>query len=464
MAAVRPPGNDAPPRGKIRREAMEFQPDAVAVSEGELPPQARLAVYVIFAAILFGGLWAWFSELDRVVSARGMLVTRTPPILVQPLETAVIRQINVRPGDVVRRGAVLATLDPTFASADLGQLTAKRRFLAAFVTLLTAELDGKALPALDPAAMDSEERVRLTLFAMRKDEYRAKVEANDREVGSLEEGLAANANERARLAEQAELAREIEGMFGRLVPGGSASRLEYLGALREKLRVDDLAAKVAEKREQLKERLSQARMERQAFISNWYAQTATQLLEARQNLDEVDHTLAKASRRSELVELVAVADAIVKDVAPLSEGSVAKAAETFCTLIPIGDGDGALEAEVTIAAKDIGHIGQGNAARLKLAAYPFQRHGFLDGVVRMVSPDAFVADNAAPAPGEDGEGGVHYKARIRLTKTTLRDVGPEFRLLPGMTLTAEILVGKRRVATYLLDPVIRGLHEALSEP
>jgi HlyD family secretion protein len=448
---------------KIRREALEFQPDAVAVSEGELPVQARLAVYLIFAAIVFGVLWAWFSELDRVVSARGMLVTKTPPILVQPLETAVIRQINIRPGDVVRRGQVLATLDPTFASADFGQLTAKRRFLAAFVTLLTAELDGRPLPDLDAAVMDAEEKVRLTLFTLRKEEYRAKVEANDREVAALEEGLAANVSERSRLAEQAGLAREIEGMFSRLVPGGSASRLEYLGALREKLRVDDLAAKVEEKREQLRERLSQARMERQAFISNWYAQTATQLLEARQNLDEVDHTLAKASRRNELVELVAVADAIVKDVAPLSEGSVAKAAETFCTLIPIGDGDGALEAEVTIAAKDIGHIGQGNAARLKLAAYPFQRHGFLDGVVRMVSPDAFVAENAAPV-GEDGEGGVHYKARIRLTTTRLRDVGPEFRLLPGMTLTAEILVGKRRVATYILDPVIRGLHEALNEP
>jgi HlyD family secretion protein len=448
--------------GKIRREAMEFQPDAVAVSEGELPPQARLAVYVIFACLLFAGLWAWFSELDRVVSAGGQLVTRTPPILVQPLETAVVRRINVRPGDVVRRGAVLATLDPTFASADLGQLMAKRRFLAAFVTLLAAELDGRPLPAMDEAAVDGEEKVRLILFAMRKEEFAAKVEANNREVALLEESLAANANERQRLGEQATLAKEIEGMFGKLVPGGSASRLEYLGALREKLRVDDLAAKTEEKREQLAEQLNRAKMERQAYSSNWHAQTATQLLEARQNLDEVEHTLAKASRRSELVELTAVADAIVKDVAPLSEGSVAKAAETFCTLIPIGDAEGGLEAEVSIAAADIGHIRVGNAARLKLAAYPFQRHGFLDGEVRMVSPDAFVAEGAAAEAS--GDGGVHYKARIRLTKTTLRDVGPDFRLLPGMTVSAEILVGKRRVATYILDPVIRGLHEALSEP
>lgn len=449
-------------RRRIRREAMEFQPDAVAVGDGAPPPQARLALYVIFAALVFGAVWAWFSELDRVVSARGMLVTKVPPILVQPLETAVVRSIAVRPGDVVRKGAVLATLDPTFASADMGQLLARRRFLAAFVERLQAELDGRPQPETDLATAGPEERVRLALFAMRKEEFKAKVQANDLEVAALEEALAANANEEARLAEQAGLARQIETMYARLYPGGSASKLEYLGALREKLRVEDLVLKIVEKRDQLKERLNQARMERQAFISNWFGQAATQLLESRQQLDEVEHTLAKASRRSELVELTAVADAVVKDVAPLSEGSVAKAAETFCTLIPLGEAGGPLEAEVAIPARDIGHIRVGNAARLKLAAYPFQRHGFLDGEVRMVSPDAFVEENAPL--GADDEGGVHYKARIRLVSTTLRDVGPAFRLLPGMTLSAEVLVGRRRVASYLLDPLLKGLHESMTEP
>ena len=61
--------------GRIRREAMDFQPDAVAVGEGRLPPQARIALYVIFAALIFFAVWSWYSELDRVVSAGGMLVT-----------------------------------------------------------------------------------------------------------------------------------------------------------------------------------------------------------------------------------------------------------------------------------------------------------------------------------------------------------------------------------------------------
>ena len=443
---------------RIHPEALAFQPDAVAVAEGRPPFAARLALYVIFAALVCGAAWAWLSELDRVVSARGMLMTVTPPIVVQPLETAIVRQVNVRPGDVVAKGAVLATLDPTFASADMGQLVARRRFLAAFVERLLAELDGKPLPEITDAVTDPEERVRLTLFATRKQEFRAKVEANDLEVATLEEMLAANANEQTRLGGQFALAEEIEGMYRKLLSNASTSRLEYLNALREKLRVEDLRAQTIEKQDQIRERLTQAKVQRQAFISGWHTQTATQLLEAQQNLAEVEQNLAKASRRNELVELTAVADSVVKDVAPVSEGSVLRQAETFCTLIPIDASSGALEAEVAIAAMDIGHIQPGNAVRLKLTAFPFQRHGFLDGTVRMVSPDAFVQDGAKSG------GDVHYKARIRLTSSTLQDVGPTFKLLPGMTLEAEILVGKRRVASYLLDPILGGLHEAMTEP
>ena len=233
--------------------------------------------------------------------------------------------------------------------------------------------------------------------------------------------LAANANEQSRLGSQFALAEEIEGMYRKLLSNASTSRLEYLNALREKLRVEDLRAQAIEKQDQIRERLTQAKVQRQAFISGWHTQTATQLMEALQNLAEVEQNLAKASRRNELVELTAVADSVVKDVAPLSEGSVLRQAETFCTLIPIDAAAGALEAEVAIAAMDIGHIQPGNAVRLKLTAFPFQRHGFLDGTVRMVSPDAFVQD------GAQSGGDVHYKARIRLTSAKLQDVGPQLQ-------------------------------------
>ncbi|NMC48007.1 MAG: HlyD family type I secretion periplasmic adaptor subunit [Desulfovibrio sp.] len=441
---------------KICREAMEFQPDAVAVDAGRLPWQARAAVYVMLAALVCGGAWAWLSRVDRVVTARGMLMTMAPAIVVQPLETSIIRTLAVRPGDVVTKGELLATLDPTFASADLGQLTVRKRFLESWIRRLLDELEDRPSTAPDDEAADADQRAQMALFLKRKEEYRANVEAKDQEIATFEEMLSANVHEQERLKGQFALTAEIEGMYRKLWDEDKTSRLEYINALREKLRVEDLYASAAEKNAQIRERLAQARAERQSFIGGWRTQTATQLVEAQQELTEAEHTLAKAARRTELVELSAVSDAVVKDMAKVSEGSVIREAETLFTLIPIDEEGGELEAEAAIPAKDIGHIRPGNAVRMKLMAFPFQRHGFLSGVVRMVSPDVFLPE------GQDG--GAYYKCRIRLTTTTLRDVGPDFRLLPGMTLDAEILVGKRRVAEYLLDPLLTGLHESLSEP
>jgi hemolysin D len=51
------------------------------------------------------------------VVAHGRLVNPLPNIVLQPLETSIIQKIDVRIGQVVKKGEVLATLDPTFAAS-----------------------------------------------------------------------------------------------------------------------------------------------------------------------------------------------------------------------------------------------------------------------------------------------------------------------------------------------------------
>ena len=58
----------------------------------------------------------------------------------------------------------------------------------------------------------------------------------------------------------------------------------------------------------------------------------------------------------------------------------------------------------------------------------------------------------------------YYKARIALTEVNLNAVPDSFRLVPGMTLTADIQVGSRSVFMYMWRGVIRGVDEAMREP
>jgi HlyD family secretion protein len=131
---------------------------------------------------------------------------------------------------------------------------------------------------------------------------------------------------------------------------------------------------------------------------------------------------------------------------------VVREAEPLLTLVPL---DVPLEAEVAIETRDIGFVAQNQQARIKIEAFPFQKHGTVTGLIRTISEDAF-ADQVTERP--------FYRARVRLVDTQLRDVPETYRLLPGMTVAAEIDVGDRTVLSYFLYPLLRGLDESVREP
>jgi len=138
---------------------------------------------------------------------------------------------------------------------------------------------------------------------------------------------------------------------------------------------------------------------------------------------------------------------------------VIKEAEPLFTLVPL---DAELEAEVRIDSLDVGHVKVGDPAKLKLDAFPFQQHGTLSAEVRTISEDAFRREANSPAmePGMDA----YYISRITLGKDKLKKLAEKARLLPGMTLSAEIVVGKRSIISYLLWPLTKALDESMGEP
>src|SRR5712691_2128143 len=143
---------------------IDFQSDARQIDERRPPWVARATLYVLVAVIVIAGIWAAVAKVDRVVVAPGKLVTTAPAIVVQPLETSVVRSLNVKVGDIVRRGDTLATLDPTFSEADAGQLRDKINSLAAQIERLGSELDDRSYA---PQALDDEARLQSTIWTRR---------------------------------------------------------------------------------------------------------------------------------------------------------------------------------------------------------------------------------------------------------------------------------------------------------
>jgi hemolysin D len=133
----------AEPRDPTLPAILEFQWPSTAIVNAPIPRSARGIIWMITSLIFVVIALMGLIPIDQVVTARGIVVSQSPTVLVQPLETAIVRSINVREGQLVRAGELLGRLDPTFADADFDALNAQVTGLTAEVTRLQAEAADK---------------------------------------------------------------------------------------------------------------------------------------------------------------------------------------------------------------------------------------------------------------------------------------------------------------------------------
>ena len=446
---------DAPPSRSLPPVIAEFQSDAVELEERAPSKVARLTLYGVTALIAGAILWASLSSIDEVVVAPGKLITTVPTIVVQPLETSIIRTIDVAVGDVVHAGQTLATLDATFSDSDMEQHRVKLAALNAQVKRIEAELGGKDYSLL--AGSSPDERLQVQLFGQRRAFYDAQLQNFEQQIAGQTAAIASGKDQEAILTDRQTTLAKIEKARATLYEHQTGSLLNLLGSRDARLGVDADLSQLQGRTAEAEHTLAKLRAERQAFVEDFRRETLEQLVELRGQRDTVAEELKKMELRRDMVALTAPSDAVVLDLAQRSIGSVVREAEPIVTLVPTNV---PLEAEVSVNARDIARVSTEEAVRLKFDAYPFQKFGTASGKVRTISQDAYT-----PEPTKSGEPELPYfKARVALTDQWMRGSKEPIRLLPGMAVTAEINVGRRTVISYFLYPIIRGLDASIREP
>lgn len=443
---------------------VEFLPDADEIERRPLPGYARITIHGLSAMLVCFLVWSHFAEIDEVVKAQGRLATPSSNIVVQPIQTSIIRSIDVRIGQVVKKGQRLATLDPTDADADQAQLSIKFHSLDTQVKRLEAELNGQS-PAPEAAAAASgaagaanaDTRLQDNLAQERRANFAAQAARIDQSIAKARASLQTNLRDQQVLGERTKSLREVEAMQERLLAQQFGAKVNLLEARNKRMEVERDFTLSQNQEPEIRRELAGLEAERRAFVNGWRQKIMEDMLSLTRDRDAIAEQMKKGSLRHDKVILTAPADAMVQDIAKLSQGSVAREAEQLFTLVPIGS---ELDAEVQIDSLDVGHVKPGDVVHIKLDAFPFQKHGTLEAKVRTLSEDAFKRENALPGQGTDA----YYVSRIDLGKAALKNMEPHARLLPGMTLTAEIVVGKRTVLSYLLWPLTKGMDEAIREP
>ena len=394
-----------------------------------------------------------------MVEATGRLAADRPTIVLQPMERAIVRDLKVKAGDVVRKGQVLATFDPTFSQADLEALTVRSRLLSATVRRLEAELGDAPAPA--DGASEPAAAAQATLYRERRAQYAARLLALDEAVRRSEADIRAAREDGALLVRQLAVARDVEAMYGKLFADRTGSRLQYLQAQATTVRTEREARDADNRLALLQHDLEARRAERAAFAYQWRGDLLGELAHGRDALAEAENALAKASRLRDLVVVAAPEDGVVLDVAPRSPGSVLREAEPLVWLLPL---DAALIADVAVDSRDVGYLRPGDEVAVKVDAFPYQRHGLLRGTLRSVGQESFAAGGGVDHAEPPAPPGRFHRAQVVLATDRLHNLPDGARLITGMTVTAAVKVGTRRVISYILEPITRGFDESIREP
>jgi HlyD family secretion protein len=432
-----------------------------------VPPKRRLVLWLITGLIAAAAAALAVLKVDIVVSANGKIVTSDSEIVVQPVETSVVRSIAVRMGQQVKAGAVLATLDPTFSQADRDELIAKLRNLSATYDRLDAELTGSAY---DPANANADELTQRDIFRKRQAEYAAKLGAAQRKVEQYRAELAAHNVEVKNLEEQIRLASQAEGMYQQLVAKDLASKLKLIEASQRLVDARTRLGTNLGEQQRLIEQIAGAEAERNGFVEEWQRKLSEDIAQTRADRDGVAARLSKAQLRRELAVMTAPEDATVLEVAHRPAGSVLREAETLMRLVPA---NAPLLFEVQVDPRDVARLHLGDRATIKFEALPWQQFGLAYGMLKALTPDTLTNDNARETSEEGAspelkkevrQSPTHYRARIELTETKLRNLPEAFALRPGMRVVCDIKFGRRSILEYVLNPITRVIGESLREP
>ncbi|MBL8386579.1 MAG: HlyD family type I secretion periplasmic adaptor subunit [Burkholderiales bacterium] len=426
----------------------------------ESAPFARLVLWLVlgFVAVLIA--WSALARLDIVAVAEGRLVPATYLKILQPAEGGVVKEILVREGESVRAGQVLMRMDAVLTESDLRSAAADHDARRIALRRIDAQLAGRPLPALpgDPPHVFARAQAQ---YAANRGAYES---ALDQERAALERArgeLAVATEVRNKLRAVLPHYRQQEAAYEKLVRDGFAGTILYADKQRERIEKEqDLSAQEAAMLSaraaiaQSEKRLAQITADYRKQLQNERAEIAPLAERSAQDLKKHEH-------KHRLLELRATQDGVVKDLATHTIGTVASPGTILMTVVPR---DEALRAEVWVRNDDIGFVRAGQRVRLKLAAFAFQKYGFVDGEVLRVSADA--AD-----PGADGQAAprgraaspLAYKTQVTLARQALDYGNQSFGLQSGMLVHAEIHLGTRTVLEYLLSPVQKAWHEAARE-
>jgi len=445
-------------------DELEFLPVALEIQETPPLPVSRWILWSILLLFAIAVIWSILGEVDIVGVAQGKIVPSGKVKIIQPLEPGVVRAIHVQEGELVAAGQPLIELDSALGGADREsiqeQLLAWQLDRARLLTLLDPLHAGQETKDHEQSNTDPfTELTEATATQIRQQQERARSQFHEYQAQTA----ALQEEKSQRLAEQNAVRHRIEQLdatlpliterawsLEELMKKGMVPRVQWLEL--EQQRIEQVKERDVQSSNLLSLEAGMANIQQRltAQQAEFETKLLTELTDVENRLAALEQERVKTEKRVTLQTLTAPVAGKVHQLAVHTIGGVVTPAQELMHIVPAA---GDIEVEAWLPNKDIGFVEDGQSAVLKVETFPFTLYGTVDGEVIHVSNDAT----------PDERLGLVYAMRVKMRQTTMQVKEKIVHLTPGMAVTVEVKMGKRRLIEFLLSPLLKYKNESVRE-
>ena len=439
---------------KRDRLQYEFLPAAEEIVETPAAPLGALVVWLVTLLLIVALAWSYFGRIDIVAVANGKISTEGSTKIIQPAISGVVTGINVHEGQRVKKGETLLALDKTTAEKDVA--TANQSLNTARVErdiLRRLAVGGNTDEIINNADLPDETKAMLRQFASSQTALSAaRQQAVNGTISNYQQQLQFNQQAKSQLETNAQNLKNRKAEIEKQLP--NANPVDKLRLQNELSNIDQRitstdSAVLGQNQQLLQSQsaLTQAQNQSQTQTAETNSAFNNQIITTEKRIIELENNLVKAKQILAQTTITAPVDGTVLSLTVKTIGGVVNAGQQLAQIVPE---KAPLYIDAALDNQDIGFVKPGQRVVVKVATYPFQRYGYLEGTVENISPDAI----------QDDKKGFIYKAKIKLNddKSSKQN---QLKLLPGMSVSAEITTGQRRIIEFFLDPLMTKADESL---
>lgn len=426
-------------------DAMEIEgrarlSEALSLDSSQVPPNLRRwlagGTAILAGSILVSAL----IPVQNYVVASGELEPAGEIQKVQHLEGGVIRAVPVKEGQPVKRGDVLVQLDE-------GELGTRAEQTATRITNLTLE-QRQLRQALGQTAMNSAvptpTQPSPEVIRAFRDAQDARAKEIARQIRLANQRIATLQAKRREYLDEVALLKKQTQAYESLDQVGAIPHTTVLEAER---RIASTETQLAE----LDGTIQEASITLAEMRAKLKLDVYEQLAKVTSEKSELQSVLRRESSEVERLQVRSPVDGIVKSFNVRVVGGVVAPGSVVAEVVPVGE---KMMAFTRVAPKDIGNVAVGQKVELKVQAYDYARFGTIPGRVESISAGTFQ---------DEKTGEPYYKVRVELDQLYAGKNKNQNLLVPGMTLTADILTDRTSLLWYLLSPIRRGFGDALHQ-